>query len=101
MMDSSTSICGFRRTRDIVLLDYDIVATAPIRLIISGMGDALATYFETRACMRSDATSCMGGKVSKTAMALSELCYQTLISDGPESKAFPGKRRMHRRPLKM
>ena len=71
---------------DIVLLDYDIVATAPIRLIISGMGDALATYFETRACMCSDATSCMGGKVSKTAMALSELCYQTLISDGPKAK---------------
>lgn len=71
---------------DIVLLDYDIVAAAPIRLIVSGMGDALATYFETRACMRSDTTSCMGGKVSKTAMALSELCYRTLIADGPKAK---------------
>lgn len=45
--------------------------------------------------MRSDATSCMGGKVSKTAMALSELCYQTLISDGPKAKLSPGKRRQH------
>lgn len=71
---------------DIVLLDTDIVAAAPARLIISGMGDALATYFETRACMRSNAVSCMGGSVSKTAMALSELCYKTLIADGPKAK---------------
>lgn len=71
---------------DIVLLDYDIIVAAPSRLIISGMGDALATYFETRACMRSDAISCMGGNVSKTAMALSELCYKTLIEDGPKAK---------------
>lgn len=71
---------------DIVLLDTDIVAKAPARLIISGMGDALATYFETRACMRSNAISCMGGSVSKTAMALSELCYNTLIEDGPKAK---------------
>lgn len=71
---------------DIVLLDTDIVAAAPARLIISGMGDALATYFETRACMRSNAISCMGGSVSKTAMALSELCFNTLMADGAKAK---------------
>ena len=49
------------------------------------MGDALATYFETRACMRSNTTSCMGGSVSKTAMALSELCFKTLMEDGAKA----------------
>lgn len=67
---------------DIILLDTDIIVAAPVRLIVSGMGDALATYFETRACMRSNTTSCMGGSVSKTAMALSELCFKTLMEDG-------------------
>ena len=33
-----------------VMVDTDIVCKAPVRLLISGMGDALATYFEARAC---------------------------------------------------
>ena len=70
---------------DIILLDTDIIVAAPVRLIVSGMGDALATYFETRACMRSNTTSCMGGSVSKTAMALSELCFKTLMEDGAKA----------------
>ena len=66
-------------------MDTDIIVAAPVRLIVSGMGDALATYFETRACMRSNTTSCMGGSVSKTAMALSELCFKTLMEDGAKA----------------
>lgn len=71
---------------DIVLLDTDMITAAPTRLLVAGMGDALATYFETRACHRSNAISCMGGTVSKAAMALSELCYQTLLEDGVKAK---------------
>ena len=37
----------------VVLVDTDIVAAAPARLLVSGMGDALATYFEARACQAS------------------------------------------------
>jgi len=71
---------------DIVLMDTDIVAAAPVRLLVSGMGDALATYFEARACQRSNATSCMGGSVSMTAITLARLCYDTLIADGLKAK---------------
>ena len=31
---------------NLVLVDSAIVAAAPARLLVSGMGDALATYFE-------------------------------------------------------
>ena len=31
---------------NIVLMDTEIIAKAPARLLASGMGDALATYFE-------------------------------------------------------
>lgn len=71
---------------DIVLMDTDVVAAAPVRLLVSGMGDALATYFEARACQRSNATSCMGGSVSMTAITLARLCYDTLIADGLKAK---------------
>ena len=37
------------------------------------MGDALATYFEARACQRSEATSRAGGNTTGVAMALAEL----------------------------
>lgn len=67
---------------NIVLVDTDIVAAAPARLLISGMGDALATYFEARACRDSDAVNCVGGKTTLAAMQLARLCYDTLLADG-------------------
>ena len=35
---------------NLVMMDTDIVAKSPVRLTVAGMGDALATYFEARAC---------------------------------------------------
>lgn len=67
---------------NMVLVDTGIISKAPARLLIAGMGDALATYFEARACRKSDAGNCVGGKSTMAAMALAELCYETLMSDG-------------------
>ena len=71
---------------DLVLVDTDIIAAAPPRLLVSGMGDALATYFEARAVAASGALSCAGGKPTKGALALAKLCYETLIEDGVKAK---------------
>lgn len=71
---------------DLVLVDTDIIAAAPSRLLVSGMGDALATYFETRAVAASGALSCAGGKPTKGALALAKLCYETLLEDGVKAK---------------
>lgn len=71
---------------DVVLVDTEVVAAAPARLLVSGMGDALATYFEARACQRSGAKSCAGGKITSAAMALAELCYNTLLKEGLKAK---------------
>ena len=70
----------------VVLVDTDIVAAAPARLLVSGMGDALATYFEARACQVSGASNCVGGKVTLAAMSLARLCYETLLADGLKAK---------------
>lgn len=67
---------------NIVLVDTDIVSKAPVRLLIAGMGDALATYFEARACLQSSATNCVGGHTTLAAMALARLCYDTLMKYG-------------------
>lgn len=67
---------------NIVLMDTDIISKAPVRLLVSGMGDALATYFEARACERSGALNMGGGHSTKAAITLAKLCYDTLLSDG-------------------
>ncbi len=35
---------------DLVVVDTNVVAAAPLRMTVAGMGDALATYFEARSC---------------------------------------------------
>lgn len=71
---------------NLVMMDTDIIAKSPVRLTVSGIGDALATYFEARACYRSDATSCAGGKSTSAAMALAKLCFDTLMEEGVKAK---------------
>ncbi|MGI5960071.1 MAG: glycerol dehydrogenase [Massiliimalia sp.] len=71
---------------DMVLMDTDIIAKSPVRLTVAGMGDALATYFEARACLRKDAVTCAGGKATQAAMALAKLCFDTLMEEGVKAK---------------
>ena len=69
-----------------VLMDTEIIAKSPVRLTVSGMGDALATYFEARACQASGATTCAGGQVTQAAIALAKLCFDTLMAEGVKAK---------------
>ena len=71
---------------NMVLMDTDIIAKSPVRLTVSGMGDALATYFEARACKASGATTCAGGNVTSAAIALAKLCFDTLMEEGVKAK---------------
>lgn len=70
----------------IVLMDTKIIAKAPVRLLVAGMGDALATYFEARICKNAHKQSLVGGGVTEAAFAIAELCYKTLLSDGLKAK---------------
>lgn len=71
---------------DVVLIDIDAVTNAPASLIVAGMGDALATKFETRASIRSQAKTMAGEHATDAAEALANLCYQTLINEGLKAK---------------
>lgn len=72
---------------DLVLVDVGIIAKAPTRFIVSGMGDALSTYFEARACIRAGKNNMPGGQSTKAAFALATLCYETLMEDSLKAKA--------------
>ncbi|HWR39153.1 MAG TPA: glycerol dehydrogenase [Patescibacteria group bacterium] len=74
------------RNPDLVLVDTDIVAKAPVRLLVSGMGDALATWFEADACAKAFAGNLPGGKSTAAALSLARLCYDILIEYGYQAK---------------
>ncbi|HEJ0074306.1 TPA: glycerol dehydrogenase [Klebsiella oxytoca] len=65
----------------LVLVDTQIVANAPVRLLATGIGDALATWFEARACIKSSAATMAGGLPTVAATGIARLCYETLIAD--------------------
>lgn len=73
------------RNPDLVVMDSEIIANAPVRLLISGMGDALATLFEARSCYTKKAPNMPGGTQTESAMALAELCYNILMNNGIEA----------------
>ena len=60
---------------DAVLVDTGIVAKAPVRFLIAGIGDALVTKFEADQCAASGADNFFGGKSTQAAVCLSDLCY--------------------------
>ena len=72
----------YRKNPDLVLVDTEVIAQAPPRLLVAGMGDALATWFEARTCVEGHIKNMRGGGSTRSAAALAELCYKTLIEDG-------------------
>ncbi|MEG1480840.1 glycerol dehydrogenase [Clostridium sp.] len=72
----------FPSNPNMVIVDSNVIAKAPARFLIAGMGDALATYFEARACFKAQATSMAGGKAPLAAIALARLCYETILENG-------------------
>lgn len=76
----------YPKNPDVVIVDTDIIAKSPVRFMIAGLGDALGTYFEARACVRSNSQNLVSGAVSEAGYALAKLCYETLIADGYKAK---------------
>jgi len=71
-----------RRNPNVVLVDTHIIAKAPARLLVAGMGDALGTYFEARTCVAGNRRNFVGGTFTLASYELAKLCYKTLLTDG-------------------
>lgn len=78
----------FNKNPDLVLVDTNVIANAPPRLFASGIADAMATWIEARATIRSDSSAMAGGKITIAAKAIAKACEQTLFDYGvPAYKA--------------
>lgn len=81
----------YNKNPELVLADSEIIAKAPIRFLVSGMGDALSTVFEARANQASDTANYIwftsgGFRRCKSSLAVAELCYETVIGKGRQAK---------------
>ncbi|TLG81429.1 glycerol dehydrogenase [Vagococcus zengguangii] len=88
----------FKQSPSVVLVDTKVIAKAPTRFLVAGMGDALSTYFEARATHHSysrvNASLPMGTREGVTppavgtyaALALAKLCWDHLREDGLRAK---------------
>jgi len=69
-----------------VVVDLNIIADAPVRFLVAGMGDALATWFEARSCEKSKSVNECGGLSTLAGLNLAKLCYDTLLIYGSMAK---------------
>ena len=77
----------YGKNPDLVLVDTQVIAQSPPRLLVAGMGDALATWFEAKTCVEGNVKNMRGGGSSQSALALAELCYRILLRDGVDALA--------------
>lgn len=78
-----------RSNPNLVLVDSAVIAKAPARFTLSGMGDALATYIEARACYKHDASNLAGlsaGGSLNVGQAVAKLCYDLLQENGVKAR---------------
>lgn len=78
----------YKKNPDLVLLDTDILAKAPIRFLVAGMGDALSTYPECRANVQSASPNYVNSGYHQTiaCIAISKACHETILTKGVSAK---------------
>ena len=88
--DEKGTMLGTQKPKEnpsVVLVDTEIIAGAPVRLLVAGMGDAFVTYYEARASKRAGLTNLSGGLATQAGYALAKLCRDVLLEYGAAAKA--------------
>lgn len=82
--DGVFSDVEFHKTNPcMVIVDTDIISRAPLRYLVSGMGDALATWYEAACCAGNPrATLVRGGRPTAAALAIAHQCREVLFKQG-------------------
>mgnify|MGYP000004834963 CR=1 FL=1 len=62
-----------------VLVDSKIIASAPVRYLVAGMGDAMATAFEARATIAMDSNNILSGERMLSADRTAELLRRSAL----------------------
>ena len=71
------------RNPDAVVVDSAVIARAPARFLVAGIGDALSTWFEARSNLGSNANNLVSPNMPPAAagIAIAKSCHEVLIRD--------------------
>jgi glycerol dehydrogenase len=72
---------------DAVIVDTEVIVRAPLHLFTAGIGDAIVKKFEVAQCVAAGGRNMYGAGACRAAVALSELCHDTLRADAVEALA--------------
>lgn len=72
---------------DAVIVDSAIIAGAPVRFFISGIADALSTWFEAEQCRQSAVENFFGAGQTVTALSISRNCYDVIWNKAEQALA--------------
>lgn len=67
---------------NVVLVDTSVIASAPVRFLIAGIGDALPTKFEAEQSYATGALNMFHGRQTHTSLVLADTCYQLIRKHG-------------------
>jgi glycerol dehydrogenase len=73
------------RNPELIIADSEIIAKAPLRLFLAGMGDAIATWYEADACQKANVKNRFNGRAGITAMSIALICKETIFKYGYEA----------------
>jgi glycerol dehydrogenase len=84
----STGVEFYPSNPAFVVVDTDIIAAAPERYLVAGMGDAMATWYEARVCLLNPAAvTTVGARPTLASAAIGEVCAKTLFARGEAAAA--------------
>lgn len=73
------------RNPDLVIVDTALIAKAPARFLVAGIGDGLATWYEAESCRKSNAGTISGFTGTALAHAAAKLCRDTILAHGRQA----------------
>ncbi|MDA2986374.1 MAG: glycerol dehydrogenase [Actinomycetota bacterium] len=71
----------------LVLVDTQLIASAPASFLRSGIGDAVAKVFEAEGCARGTGVTPLGTRPLGMALAIGRACFDTLWADAVQALA--------------
>jgi glycerol dehydrogenase len=78
------------RSPEAVVVDTQLIAEAPARFLLAGIGDALAKKFEAEASVRDGGTSAHHTPQLRTGLYIADGCYRTIREHGIAAVAAAG-----------
>ena len=76
------SVDRLARHPDVVLVDTELIAQAPVEFLRCGIGDAISKKFEADACRAGTGVTPVGGRPLLSGAAIADACYRTIQAHG-------------------